>query len=140
MRILLCKWAMDAHDRGVKTIAKALVDAGFEVIFTRFELPVEAVRAAEDEDVDLIGVSCSMGEHKYFAREILNFLKERNMQDIPLIFGGVIPPKDTRELYDLGVKGVFGPGASLEEVSKYITEIRGRNDYGCLQGEDPQRL
>ena len=124
MRILLCKWALDAHDRGVRTVAKALADSGLEVIFIRFEMPVEAVSAAVDEDVDLIGVSCSMGEHKYFAAEMLKFMKERNIGDIPLIFGGVIPPKDSRELLKLGVRAAFGPGTSLAEISRYITAIK----------------
>ncbi|MEW6614520.1 MAG: cobalamin-dependent protein [Thermodesulfobacteriota bacterium] len=124
MKILLGKWAMDAHDRGVKTIAHTLRDAGFEVVFTRFEFPSEAVRAAEEEDVDIIGISCSMGEHSYFASEILRLMGDRKMKGIPLIFGGVISPNDSRELLCLGVKAVFGPGTSLQEVSKHIHDMK----------------
>jgi methylmalonyl-CoA mutase C-terminal domain/subunit len=131
-RILLCKWALDAHDRGVKTIAKVLVGAGYEVIFTRFEAPLEAVKTAEDEDVDVIGVSCSMGEHRYFAPEILRLLEDRKMADIPLIFGGVIPPKDAKDLFRLGVSAVFGPGTSLEEVSRYITGLERKRKNSSL--------
>ncbi|MEW6615771.1 MAG: cobalamin-dependent protein [Thermodesulfobacteriota bacterium] len=122
-KILLCKWAMDAHDRGVKTIARTLRDAGLEVIFTRFELPAEAVRAAEEEDANIIGISCSMGEHKYFASEFLRLLNERNMGEIPLIFGGVVSPNDSKELLKQGVKAVFGPGASVQEILKYINGL-----------------
>ena len=124
VKILLCKWAMDAHDRGVKTIARTLRDAGLEVVFTRFELPAEAVRAAEEEDVDIIGVSSSMGEHKYFASEILRLLDERNMGEVSLIFGGVVPPNDAKELLKQGVKAVFGPGASIQEILKYINGLK----------------
>jgi len=123
LKILLCKWAMDAHDRGVKTVAKTLLDAGLEVVFTRFELPAEAVNAAEEEDVNLIGISCSMGEHKYFASEVLRLLDEKNMKEIPLIIGGVIPPKDSIELLKQGVSAVFGPGTSLKEIATYIDGI-----------------
>jgi methylmalonyl-CoA mutase C-terminal domain/subunit len=123
-RILLCKWALDAHDRGVKTLAKTLLDAGMEVIFTRFEFPEEIVNAAEEEAVDLIGISCSMGEHNRVAPEILKRLEQGNMKDISLIFGGVIPPKDSVELRKLGVNAVFGPGSSLKEITTYISEIK----------------
>ncbi len=124
IRILLSKWIMDAHDRGVRTVAKTLADAGLEVVFTRFETPIEAVKAAQDEDVDIVGISCSMGGHKYFASEIMKLMEERNMGNIPVIFGGIIPPKDKKELLELGVESVFGPGTSLAEISAYVETLK----------------
>lgn len=123
LRVLLCKWAMDAHDRGVRTVARSLMDAGVEVIFTRFELPAEVVRTAQDEDVDVIGVSCSMGEHCYFAPEILRLMREKGMGQVPLVFGGVIPLEDKEELLRLGVRAVFGPGSSVKAVCEYVSGL-----------------
>lgn len=120
IRILLTKSAMDAHDRGVRTVARALRDAGMEVIFTRFELPEDIVKPAQEEDVDAIGISSSNSAHNYFASEVMELLRQRSMGHIPVILGGIIPEEDIPGLKRLGIKGIFGPGTSISQIADFI--------------------
>ena len=122
-RILLTKSALDAHDRGVRTIARALRDAGLEVVFTRFELPEEIIKPAQEEDVDLVGISSSMGEHRYIVPRVTELLKERGLDHIGVIVGGIIPEEDIPELLAQGVGRVFGPGTSTQEVVDYLRAL-----------------
>lgn len=123
LRVLLSKWSLDAHDRGVRTVARCLRDLGAEVIFTRFEVPAELVRAAQDEDVDVVGVSCSMGEHRQFAPELIRLMREKEMARVPLIIGGSIPSEDKKELLSLGVSAVFGAGSSISDICDYMRSL-----------------
>lgn len=120
IRILLTKSRMDAHDRGVRYVAKELSNAGMEVIFTRYGLPEEIISMAVQEAADVIGVSCSTGGHLYLAERIRDFLDEKGLEDIKVIFGGIIPDQDIPRMKEKGVVEVFGPGASLQEIIQAI--------------------
>ena len=122
-RILLAKSALEGHDRGVRTVAQALRDAGMEVVFIRFDTPDEVVKAAEQEGVDIIGISCSIGGHDYVLPEIVNGLREKKLGHITVIAGGVIPPYDIPNLLKEGVAQVFGPGTSLRDIIAYIRQL-----------------
>ena len=128
-RILLVKAFMEAHDRGLRYVARILRDAGMEVILTRFELPEEIVKIAIQEDVDAIGISESSGGYEYFSRVTLQGLKEKGLNDIPVILGGIIPEEDIDNLLKAGVAKVFGPGSSdesiIEGVNQAIEQRRG---------------
>jgi methylmalonyl-CoA mutase C-terminal domain/subunit len=120
IRVLLTKSAMDAHDRGVRTIAKALRDAGMEVIFTRFELPEDIVKPAQEEDVGIIGISSSNSAHTYFATALMDLLRQRDMDHIPVILGGIIPQEDIPLLKEIGIREVFGPGTPTGQIVDFI--------------------
>ena len=120
IRVLLTKSRMDAHDRGIRYVAKELSNAGMEVIFTRYGLPDEIVRSAVQESVDVIGVSCSTGGHLYVAEVIQNCLEKEGLQEVKLIFGGVIPESDLSEMRNRGVAAIFGPGASVKQIIQAI--------------------
>jgi methylmalonyl-CoA mutase C-terminal domain/subunit len=111
---------MDAHDRGIRYVAKELSNAGMEVIFTRYGLPDEIVRSAVQESVDVIGVSCSTGGHLYVAEVIQNCLEKEGLQEVKLIFGGIIPESDLSEMRNRGVAAIFGPGASVKQIIQAI--------------------
>jgi methylmalonyl-CoA mutase C-terminal domain/subunit len=121
LKVLLTKSALDAHDRGLRVIAHALRDAGHEVVFTRFELPLEVVRAAQDEDVDAIGISYFMGAHSYFVEEIVGGLKDRGLGHIRVVLGGIIPEEDKPRLLKLGVARIFPPGTSPQGVAEFLS-------------------
>ena len=127
IRVLLTKSRMDAHDRGIRYVAKELSNAGMEVIFTRYGLPDEIVRSAVQESVDVIGVSCSTGGHLYVAEVIQSCLKKEGLQGIKLIFGGIIPESDLPELKNRGVAAIFGPGASVMEIIETIVAESSEN-------------
>lgn len=123
LRILVTKPGLDGHDRGVRIIARAYRDAGFEVIYTGLhQTPEQIVNAAIQEDVDLIGFSILSGAHLTLAGEIVRLLKEKAAGDIVVIGGGIIPDEDVHRLEEIGVKKVFLPGASLEEIVKWTEE------------------
>jgi len=121
-RVLLTKSALDAHDRGLRVIARTLRDAGMEVVFTRFELPQEVVKAAAEEDVDAIGISSFMGAHNYFVREIMRGLRERGLDGVKVVLGGIIPEADQPGLLQMGVAGVFPPGTPPAEVVNFLRQ------------------
>jgi len=123
LRILVTKPGLDGHDRGVRIIARAYSDDGFEVIYTGLhQTPEQVVNAAIQEDVDLIGFSILSGAHLTLAGEIKRLLKEKGADDITIIGGGVIPDEDIPKLEGIGVKKVFLPGTPLEEVVKWTEE------------------
>ncbi len=123
LRILVTKPGLDGHDRGVRIVARAYRDAGFEVIYTGLhQTPEQIINTAIQEDVDLIAFSILSGAHLSLAGEIERLLKERNASDITVIGGGIIPDEDIPKLEAIGVKKVFLPGASLEEIVSWTRE------------------
>ena len=117
IRVLIAKPGLDGHDRGAKVVARALRDAGMEVIYTGLrQTPEEIVESAIEEDVDLIGLSCLSGAHMALFPRVLRLLRSRKAGDVPVFAGGIIPDEDARALRRLGIKAVFGPGTSLEEI------------------------
>jgi len=123
-RILIGKPGLDGHDRGAKVIARALRDSGIEVIYTGLrQTPEMIVNAALQEDVDGIGLSILSGAHMTLLPRIMTLLQENEMDDIPVFVGGIIPEEDAEALKRLGIVAVFGPGSSLEEISRSVWEI-----------------
>jgi len=117
IRVLIAKPGLDGHDRGAKVVARALRDAGMEVIYAGLrQTPEEIVRAALEEDVDLIGLSILSGAHMALFPRILTLLKEQGGATIPVFAGGIIPDEDARRLRKAGIRAIFGPGSSLEEI------------------------
>ncbi len=123
IRVLIAKPGLDGHDRGAKIVARALRDAGFEVIYTGLhQTPEQIVATAVQEDVDAIGLSVLSGAHRYLFQRVLELLKEKGAGDIALFGGGIIPPEDIAELRAMGVKGLFTPGASTQEIVSFVRE------------------
>jgi len=123
LRILIAKPGLDGHDRGAKVVARALRDAGFEVIYTGcHQTPEQIVTAAIQEDVDGLGLSILSGAHRYLFPRVVELLKEQNSSDITVFGGGIIPNEDLAFLKSRGVKALFTPGASTEDIVKWIRE------------------
>jgi methylmalonyl-CoA mutase C-terminal domain/subunit len=123
IRVLVAKPGLDGHDRGAKIIARALRDAGMEVIYTGLrQTPEMIVNAALQEDVQVIGLSILSGAHNAIVPRVMELLREKNMADVKVIVGGIVPDEDAAELKRQGVAAVFQPGASLEAI---VTFIRG---------------
>lgn len=121
IRVLVAKPGLDGHDRGAKVIARALRDAGMEVIYTGLrQTPEMIVNAALDEDVQVIGLSILSGAHNAIVPRILHLLREKQMTDVVLIVGGIIPDDDAVELKKAGVAAVFQPGAPLDGIVEFI--------------------
>ncbi|MBM3761813.1 MAG: cobalamin B12-binding domain-containing protein [Acidobacteria bacterium] len=121
IRVLVAKPGLDGHDRGAKVIARALRDAGMEVIYTGLrQTPEMIVNAALDEDVQVIGLSILSGAHMAIVPRVLSLLQEREMSDVLVVVGGIIPKDDAQRLKQLGVAAVFQPGTSLESVVEFI--------------------
>ncbi len=121
IRVLVAKPGLDGHDRGAKVVARALRDAGMEVIYTGIrQTPQMIAQAAAQEDVDVVGMSILSGAHMEILPEILNLLKENGMNDVVTVVGGIIPDADRQSLSDLGVSGVFGPGTSTATIVEFI--------------------
>ena len=122
IRILVAKVGLDGHDRGAKVIATALRDAGMEVIYTGLRQTAEmVVSAALQEDVDAIGISILSGAHMTVFPKIIALMKEKEMDDVLLTGGGIIPEDDMQQLHTLGVGKLFAPGTPTSEISSYIT-------------------
>jgi len=120
LRILIGKPGLDGHSRGAKVIARALRDAGMEVIYTGIrQTPEQICKAAVQEDVDMIGISILSGAHLVLLKEVSGHLRKEDV-DIPIIVGGIIPKKDIPKMEHLGVKKVFGPGTSTDEVVQFV--------------------
>ena len=136
IRILLAKPGLDVHDRGIRVLAYACRDAGMEVILLRTGLVTvdQAVAAAVQEDVDIVGLSIMTGEPERICQDALTALEEQNARDIPLVVGGVIRKEKIPALETLGVAGVFMPGASLDHIITQIRDIVGK------QAETRQRV
>ena len=120
-RILVAKPGLDGHDRGALVVAKALRDAGFEVIYTGLRrTPEEIVEAALQEDVEAVGVSILSGAHRPLVRRILEGLSERGLADVPVFVGGLIPDRDVGDLREMGVAQVFGPDTPTAEAARIL--------------------
>ena len=123
LRILVAKPGLDGHDRGAKIIARALRDGGFEVIYTGLhQAPEMIAEAAMQEDVDAVGLSILSGAHMTLFPEVIRLLKEKGADDVTLFGGGIIPDEDARKLAEMGVKAIFTPGASTEDIVKWVGE------------------
>jgi len=121
IRVLVAKPGLDGHDRGAKVIARALRDAGMEVIYTWLrQTPEMIVHAALQEDVQVIGLSILSGAHNAIVPRVMELLKEKQMSDVLVLVGGIVPDEDAEQLKRLGVAGVFQPGASLNEIVEFI--------------------
>ncbi len=121
IRVLIAKPGLDGHDRGAKVVARALRDAGMEVIYTGLrQTPEMIVSAALQEDVDAIGLSILSGAHMHYFREVKRLLDEQGASDILLFGGGIIPDEDVPKLLALGVAAVFGPGTLTQEIVDFL--------------------
>ena len=121
LRILVAKPGLDGHDRGAKIIARALRDGGFEVIYTGLhQTPEMIAEAAVQEDVDAVGLSILSGAHMTLFPEVMRLLKEKGASDVALFGGGIIPDEDAAKLKRMGVKQIFTPGASTEDIVKWV--------------------
>ncbi|MBW1996885.1 MAG: cobalamin B12-binding domain-containing protein [Deltaproteobacteria bacterium] len=123
LRILVAKPGLDGHDRGARIIARAFRDAGYEVVYTGLhQSPEEIVQAAIQEDVDMIGLSSLAGAHRHLFPRVVELLREKGAEDIVVCGGGIIPDEDIQELKDKGIKEIFTPGSSLEEIVRWVEE------------------
>jgi len=121
IRVLVAKPGLDGHDRGAKVVARALRDAGMEVIYTGLHQTAEmVVEAAIQEDVDVVGLSLLSGAHMTLFVDVTKLLKEKGMDDILVVGGGIIPEGDVPKLKKEGIAGVFGPGTHCDEIVKFI--------------------
>lgn len=131
IRVLIAKPGLDGHDRGARVVARALRDAGMEVIYTGLRQTPEAiVDAALEEDVDLVGLSSLSGAHDHLFPQVVELLRQRGAGDIPVIGGGVIPEGDIDPLREAGVAAIFGPGTPTGEIVEFIRQLVGRRQVG----------
>ena len=123
VRIVVAKPGLDGHDRGAKIVARALRDAGFEVIYTGLhQTPEQVVATALQEDADAIGLSVLSGAHTYLFTRVLELLREQGAGDVAVFGGGIIPPEDAAALKALGVKELFTPGTSTQDIVRFVHE------------------
>jgi methylmalonyl-CoA mutase C-terminal domain/subunit len=125
IRVLLSRSQLDCHQRGLITIAAALRDAGMEVVYTRFLLPEEVVKTAVEEDVDVIGLSFLAWSHLGIVSEVMKGLKERKMNDVLVIIGGIMRDEHIPKMLEMGVAKVFGAGTNTTEVVEYLRKQKG---------------
>jgi methylmalonyl-CoA mutase C-terminal domain/subunit len=122
IRVVIAKPGLDGHDRGAKVIARALRDAGMEVIYTGLrQTPEQIVAAALQEDADVIGLSILSGAHMHICPRVMELLKEKGLGHVLVTVGGIIPDVDVPKLRDLGVRGIFLPGTPMQEIVDFIT-------------------
>jgi methylmalonyl-CoA mutase C-terminal domain/subunit len=128
LRVVIAKPGLDGHDRGAKVIARALRDAGMEVIYTGLrQTPEMIASAALQEDADCIGLSILSGAHNHIAPRLMELLKEKGLDDVLVVIGGIIPGIDIPKLKEIGVKGIFLPGTPMQEIVDFIQEhVRAR--------------
>ena len=123
IRVLIAKPGLDGHDRGAKVVARALRDAGMEVIYTGLrQTPEQIVETAIQEDVDVIGLSILSGAHTHLFPKVMELLKENNIKDIIVMGGGVIPKEDIPELKKVGIAEIFTPGTDTRDIIKFIKQ------------------
>jgi methylmalonyl-CoA mutase C-terminal domain/subunit len=121
IRVLAAKPGLDGHDRGIKVVARSLMDAGMEVVYTGLrQTPVQIVESAIQEDVDVIAMSILSGAHDYLFPKVMELLREKGVDDVLVLGGGIIPDEDIPALKDSGIAEVFGPGTTTEEIITYI--------------------
>jgi len=126
IRVLVAKPGLDGHDRGAKVVARALRDAGMEVIYTGLrQTPEMIAQAALQEDVDVVGLSILSGAHMALAPRILELLKANGQGDIHVFIGGIVPDEDVPRLKEMGVSGIYGPGASTQDIVEDIRRAAG---------------
>ena len=124
IRVVIAKPGLDGHDRGAKVIARALRDAGMEVIYTGLrQTPEQIVAAALQEDADVIGLSILSGAHNAIVPRVVELLREKEMSDVKVVVGGIIPDDDAEALKRQGVAGVFQPGASLNSIVEFVRSL-----------------
>ncbi len=121
IKVVIAKPGLDGHDRGAKLLARILAEAGMEVVYTGLrQTPEMIVETALQEDADVIGISSLSGVHMYFFPRVLELLKEKGMDDVMLIGGGIIPQDDAEELKKMGVAEIFGPGTLTQDIVDFI--------------------
>src|SRR4029453_19117769 len=121
IRVVIAKPGLDGHDRGAKVIARALPDAGMEVIYTGLRpTPEQIVSAALQEDADVIGLSILSGAHNHICPEVLRLLKEQGLDDVLVVVGGIIPDVDAQKLKEMGIAAVFPPGTRMQQIVGFI--------------------
>ncbi|MEE8131246.1 MAG: cobalamin B12-binding domain-containing protein [Vicinamibacterales bacterium] len=121
IRIVIAKPGLDGHDRGAKVIARALRDAGMEVIYTGLrQTPEQIVDAALQEDADVIGLSILSGAHNHICPRLMELVKEKGLDDVLVVIGGIIPDVDVPKLNEIGVRGVFQPGTPMQAIAEFI--------------------
>jgi len=132
LRVLIAKPGLDGHDRGAKVIARALRDAGMEVIYTGLrQTPQQIVSAALQEDADVIGLSILSGAHNHIVPRLMALLKEQGLDDVLVVIGGIIPDVDVPKLKEIGVKGIFLPGTPMQAIIDFIqAHARARTALG----------
>jgi methylmalonyl-CoA mutase C-terminal domain/subunit len=117
IRVMVAKPGLDGHDRGARVLARCFRDAGFEVIYTGcHQTPEQIAASAIQEDVDVVGLSCLSGAHRYLFPAVAKLLKEQGAEDVVVVGGGIIPDQDFQLLYDAGLKAIFTPGATLDSI------------------------
>ena len=122
IRIVIAKPGLDGHDRGAKVIARSLRDAGMEVIYTGLrQTPEQIVDAALQEDADAIGVSILSGAHNHICPRLMELLKQRGLDDVIVLVGGIIPAVDVPKLNEIGIDGIFPPGTPMQSIVDYLT-------------------
>ena len=123
IRVVIAKPGLDGHDRGAKVIARALRDAGMEVIYTGLrQTPEQIVSAALQEDADVIGLSILSGAHMHICPRVMELLREQGMTDVMVVVGGIIPDVDVPKLNEIGITGIFLPGTPMQEIVTFITQ------------------
>jgi len=123
IRVVVAKPGLDGHDRGAKIVARALRDAGFEVIYTGLhQTPEQIVATAVQEDADAVGLSVLSGAHNYLFARVLELLREKGAEDIAVFGGGIIPAEDIAELKAMGVKELFTPGTSTQDIVRFVRD------------------
>ena len=123
IRVLATKPGLDGHDRGIKVVASALMDAGMEVVYTGLrQTPGQIVDSAIQEDVDVIAMSILSGGHDYLFPKVMELLKEKGVEDMLVIGGGIIPDEDIPALKEAGIAEIFGPGTTTDEIISYIKD------------------
>ncbi|MCD4715921.1 MAG: cobalamin B12-binding domain-containing protein [Desulfobacterales bacterium] len=123
IRVLAAKPGLDGHDRGVKVVASALMDAGMEVVYTGLrQTPTQIVESAIQEDVDVIAMSILSGAHDYLFPKVMELLKEKGVEDILVLGGGIIPDEDIPALKESGIAEIFGPGTTTAQIIDYIRD------------------
>jgi methylmalonyl-CoA mutase C-terminal domain/subunit len=124
IRVLIAKPGLDGHDRGAKVIARALRDAGMEVVYTGLrQTPEMIAEAALQEDVDVVGLSILSGAHLALVPRIREVMNQTGLDDVPLLVGGIIPEEDKPKSQELGVSGIFGPGTNTEDIAAFIRKL-----------------
>jgi methylmalonyl-CoA mutase, C-terminal domain len=135
IKVVVAKTGLDGHDRGAKIIARALRDAGMEVVYTGiFQTPESIVRTVLQEDANVLGISSLSGAHMEYTTEILEQLRQQGLGDVTVVVGGTIPTADAAQLRELGVAGVFGPGTPTARVVEFIQSRMGEAQSPASEG------